>query len=126
MKTATNPTRTSARIDALIVAIVTALFAWLSVELEIGERVLAWTQPREHYQLDELPGVLLVLAIGLAWFSWCRAADAGAELRERRGAERGSVRSARRASTPCASHRRHPGIGAAHSRAHPDYERFLR
>ncbi len=74
--------------DLIVVAVATALFAWVSVELELGEAVLAWTQPREHYQLDELPGVLLVLAIGLAWFSWRRAADASAELRERRSAER--------------------------------------
>jgi len=80
--------RSRAYAELIVVAIATAMFAWLSVELEVGERLLAWTQPREHYQVDELPGVLVVLAIGLAWFSWRRASDASAELRERRSAQR--------------------------------------
>jgi len=69
--------------DLALVALATALFAIISVRLELGESVSAWTRARERYQLDELPGVLLILALGLAWFAWRRAGDIRRELSRR-------------------------------------------
>jgi hypothetical protein len=38
--------------------------------------LLAWTRPRESYQLDDLPVRLLILTLGLVWLaaagSWIR------------------------------------------------------
>jgi glucose-6-phosphate-specific signal transduction histidine kinase len=49
--------------------------------------VLAWTQPHERWQLDELPGVLLAIAVCLIWFSTRRYLEARRELDLRRAAE---------------------------------------
>ncbi len=73
--------------DFLWVGACVLLFWWFSMAVELNERVLAWTRPWEHYQLDELPGVLLVLALTLAWYSWRRAGEARRELRRRMAAE---------------------------------------
>ena len=73
--------------DLFLVGGATALFWVLSVTLELNERVLAWTRPLERYQLDELPGVLLFLALALAWFAWQRARETGVQLRRRIAAE---------------------------------------
>ena len=59
----------ASRRDLVLAGVVTGLFVATSVALELSERVLAWTQPWERYQLDELPGALLFLAVALSWFS---------------------------------------------------------
>jgi len=74
--------------DLGLVLIATGVFAFASVHFELGEALSAWTSSREQYQLDELPGVLLVLALGLAWFAWRRSAQARAELQRRRKTEK--------------------------------------
>jgi len=66
----------------------TLLAAALSVRFELSETLLSWTRPWERYQLDELPGILLFVAVALAWFAWRRASEARAELARRRAAER--------------------------------------
>jgi two-component system, NarL family, sensor histidine kinase UhpB len=76
-------------VDLAIVVATTVAAAVASVHFELGELIAAWTRPREAYQLDELPGVLLVLAVGLAWFAWRRAAAARREVARRRAAEAG-------------------------------------
>lgn len=48
---------------------------------------MGWARPRERFQLDELPGVLLVLAICLLWFSLRRYLEGRRELVQRRRAE---------------------------------------
>ncbi|HTW38448.1 MAG TPA: sensor histidine kinase [Steroidobacteraceae bacterium] len=73
--------------DAAVVVVVTAAAATLSAWFDVSETLRAWTAPWESLQLDELPGVLLVLALGLAWFAARRYRDAGRELRRRRAAE---------------------------------------
>lgn len=73
--------------DVAVVVLVTVAAALLSVHFELSEAVLAWTRPREYFQLDELPGVLLVLATCLVWFAWRRYREARSELGRRRGAE---------------------------------------
>jgi len=69
--------------DLALVVSVTVLFALLSVHLELGEIISAWTRPHERYQLDELPGVLLVMALSLAWFAWRRVGEVRKELQLR-------------------------------------------
>jgi signal transduction histidine kinase len=73
--------------DVALIALCTLLFAMASVHFDFGETLSAWTQPREKYQLDELPGVLLVIASGMAWFALRRTRDARMELARRRAAE---------------------------------------
>jgi two-component system, NarL family, sensor histidine kinase UhpB len=77
----------SARQDLLLVCVGAGLFWGLSVVVELNERVLAWTQPWERYQLDELPGVLLFLAAALAWYSWRRVREVRVQLERRNAAE---------------------------------------
>src|SRR6185503_353458 len=77
----------ASRRDLLLVGAATLLFFTASVAFELSEKVLAWTRPWERYQLDEIPGTLMFLALGLAWFSWRRARDARQELRQRLAAQ---------------------------------------
>ncbi|HTP46346.1 MAG TPA: sensor histidine kinase [Casimicrobiaceae bacterium] len=69
--------------DLAVVAAITLSFALLSAYFDLGESVGRWTRPVERYQVDELPGVLMVLGLGLAWFAWRRAVAARDELRRR-------------------------------------------
>lgn len=78
---------TGARRDLLLVAAATLLAWGVSVTFELSERVLAWTKPWERYELDELPGVLLVLAAALAWYAWRRVREVREQLTLRRAAE---------------------------------------
>ncbi len=77
-----------ARRDLLLVCAGTGLFWVFSVAVELNERVLAWTRPWERYQLDEIPGVLLFLALALSWFAWRRVREARMELARRVALER--------------------------------------
>jgi signal transduction histidine kinase len=76
------------RRDLALVTAVTVASALLSVHFELSETVFNWTRARESYQLDELPGVLLVLASALAWFAWRRMRELRVELRRRQTIER--------------------------------------
>src|SRR5664279_1134117 len=76
------------RRDLALVIVATIAFAFLSVHFELSETVFNWTRARERYQLDELPGVLLVLASALAWFAWRRVRELREELHRRRAIER--------------------------------------
>ncbi len=69
--------------DAAIVVAVTAVAALLCVRFDVSEMIRSWTAPWESIQLDELPGILLVLAVALAWFAARRYREAGRELRRR-------------------------------------------
>jgi two-component system, NarL family, sensor histidine kinase UhpB len=73
--------------DLAGIVIAAGLFAVLSVHFELSEKISAWTRPLERYQLDELPGILMCMALGLAWFGWRRTDEARAELRRRRAIE---------------------------------------
>jgi signal transduction histidine kinase len=79
--------RTRARHDLVRIVVATAGFAVLCAWLELSETVVAWTQPHERFQLDEVPGVLLFLAVALAWYAWRRVGEARAELRLRKRIE---------------------------------------
>ena len=78
---------TAARRDLLMLIGGALVFALLSVQFEIFEHVYAWTRPHEYFQVDELPGVLLFLACGLAWYAWRRVGEARTELALRRSVE---------------------------------------
>ncbi|MGA2344297.1 MAG: sensor histidine kinase, partial [Steroidobacteraceae bacterium] len=53
----------------------------------VSEVLLGWTRQHESLQLDELPGILLVIAVCLVWFSTRRYAEACRELELRRAIE---------------------------------------
>jgi signal transduction histidine kinase len=77
-----SPDRTSARRDLALLVVAAALFAALSVHLELAERLTAWSRPYEFWQLDELPGLLLFIVGGLAWYAWRRVRESRRLLRE--------------------------------------------
>ena len=79
--------RTSARRDFAIVVLVSLAAAICFVRLDLSEAIETWTRPHERLQLDELPGVLLVMAIALVWFSWRRYSEARQQLKLRTAAE---------------------------------------
>jgi len=82
-----NPESASRR-DMVLVCAGAAVFWGASVWLELYERVSDWMRPWEQYELDELPGVLLFLALAMAWYAWRRVGEARSQLRRRIDAER--------------------------------------
>jgi len=70
-----------------VVALATAVMVFICVQFDLSEALRRWTAPWERFQLDELPAVLVVLAVGLAWFAARRYIEAGRELRRREVAE---------------------------------------
>jgi signal transduction histidine kinase len=79
--------RSAAGRDLGLVAVATAIVVFISIQVELSEALLAWTRPWESYQLDELPGILLFVAVALAWFAWRRAGEARVELAQRTALE---------------------------------------
>ena len=79
--------RNSARRDVAIVVGVSLIAAFVCMKFDISEAVANWTRPRESLQLDELPGILLIVAICLIWFSSRRYFEANRQLSLRRKAE---------------------------------------
>jgi signal transduction histidine kinase len=69
--------------DLVWVLAATVLAAVLGVVFDVSEITYRWTREMERFQLDELPGTLCVLAIGLAWFAWRRYREAQRELERR-------------------------------------------
>lgn len=69
------------------VGLLTALAALLSAHFEFSERLVLWLRRRESMQMDELPGVLLVLTCGLLWFAWRRYQDLALALQAHQRAE---------------------------------------
>jgi signal transduction histidine kinase len=79
--------RISARRDVVVIVVVGAVAAVVCVKYNLSEALRAWTAPYERLQLDELPAVLLVVAISLVWFSSRRYFEATRQLRLRKKAE---------------------------------------
>jgi two-component system sensor histidine kinase UhpB len=79
--------RTRARRDLIWIVAATMGFAVLCASLELSETVLAWTRPHERFQLDEIPGILLFLALALAWYASRRVGEARAEVSLRAATE---------------------------------------
>jgi len=77
----------SARRDIVLMAVI-AIVAWIvCAKFNLSEALLALTHPFERLQLDELPAVLLVVAVSLIWFSSRRYFEANRQLRLRTAAE---------------------------------------
>lgn len=77
----------SVRRDIALMVIVAGLAAFICSKFNLSEALLNWTRPFERLQLDELPAVLLVVAISLIWFSTRRYLEASRQLHYRRTAE---------------------------------------
>jgi len=77
----------SARRDIVLIVVVAIVAAVVCAKYNLSEALLNWTRPFERLQLDELPAVLLVVAISLIWFSSRRYFEANRQLRLRRAAE---------------------------------------
>jgi len=77
----------SARRDIVLIVAVAVVAAWICAKFNLSEALLNWTRPFERLQLDELPAVLLVIAVSLIWFSSRRYLEAKRQLRLRRTAE---------------------------------------
>ena len=78
---------TATRRDAALVIGVSLVAAFFCVKLNVSEALLAWTRPRERFQLDELLPVLLVVAVSVTWFAGRRYRQACREIALRRRAE---------------------------------------
>ena len=76
----------AARRVRLIVLIAIAA-AFFCAKFNVSEALLRWTRPLERLQLDEIPGVLLVVAVSLIWFSSRRYFEANRQLGLRATAE---------------------------------------
>ncbi|MEK8029763.1 ATP-binding protein [Ideonella sp. DXS29W] len=74
--------------DLVWVLAVTACTYGLAVCFEWHEQLGRWLARYEHWQLDELPLALAVLACGLAWYAFRRRREAWLEVRRREQAER--------------------------------------
>ena len=79
--------RNYARRDGAVVIAATLLAVVICAKFDLGEAVAKWTRPYERLQLDELPLILLVMAIGLIWFSSRRYFEAKRQLAWRRAAD---------------------------------------
>jgi len=77
----------SARRDIVLIVVVAVAAAFVCARFNLSEALLNWTRPFERLQLDELPAVLLVVAVSLIWFSSRRYREAKRQLRLRRTAE---------------------------------------
>jgi signal transduction histidine kinase len=85
--TDTHRRRNFAKWDAVAVIAATLLAAGICAKFNAGEALERWTRPFEWLQLDEAPLVLLVMAIGLIWFSSRRYFEAKRQLELRRAAD---------------------------------------
>ncbi|EIF33074.1 signal transduction histidine kinase [Burkholderia sp. Ch1-1] len=74
------PPHSTVRRDLAWVLALTVFAAVLSARFDFSEHAYRWTRGLERFQLDELPGTLCVLSIGLAWFAWRRYREARREL----------------------------------------------
>lgn len=70
--------------DLTVVAGLVGVFWLLAVRFEFSENLHTWGKGYEHLQVDELPLILLVLSLGLAWFAFRRSADVLALLNSNR------------------------------------------
>ena len=77
----------SVRRDIVLMVIVAGAATYACAKFNLSEALLNWTRPFERLQLDELPAILLVIAISLIWFSTRRYTEASRQLELRRAAE---------------------------------------
>src|SRR5262245_20038765 len=82
------PSRLLVSRDAIVVVAVTLATFVAASHFDLQEQLTRLTWPFEHYQADELPVTLFVLALMLVWFAWRRWRQATEQLALRRVAER--------------------------------------
>jgi two-component system, NarL family, sensor histidine kinase UhpB len=75
--------RISARRDFVLIVLIAVAAYYFSAKFNLSEALLQWSRPLERLQIDEIPGVLLVIAISLIWFSSRRYFEAKRQLRMR-------------------------------------------
>jgi two-component system, NarL family, sensor histidine kinase UhpB len=85
--TVQNERKNSVRRDLVVIVLVSAAAAIACVRLNLSEMMTGWMREHENLQLDELPGILLVVAGCLVWFSLRRYLEATRELTLRRVTE---------------------------------------
>jgi len=73
--------------DLVAIVVATIVFTLLSMWLNVGDNLLALLQPNERYDVDEIPGVLVFVALAVAVFAWRRMGEARSELARRLVAE---------------------------------------
>jgi len=69
--------------DSLYVLAAVLLFWAVATHWELSEHIAAFSSIYETAQLDELPFLLIVLFVGMAWYSWRRSMEARQEITER-------------------------------------------
>jgi signal transduction histidine kinase len=79
--------RSMVRRDLAFVVALTAVAGALFSIFDFSELAYHWTRSAERFQLDELPGTLVVLASGCAWLAWRRYRESQQELGRRRALE---------------------------------------
>jgi two-component system, NarL family, sensor histidine kinase UhpB len=79
--------KSKARRDMLAVVVISLAAAVTCVRLNLSEAMFGWMRRHENLQVDELPGILLVIAACLIWFSRRRYLEASRELELRRATE---------------------------------------
>ena len=79
----------AARRDAVAVVGISAATVLVCVRYDLSEKLMAWAHVHERLQVDELPAVLLAMAICLIWFSTRRYLEARRQLALRWTAESG-------------------------------------
>lgn len=75
------------RRDAIVVILGVVLAYGVCARYNVTEALRRLTRPYEYLQLDELPVVMLLAALGLVWFAWRRNREARSELRQRQRTE---------------------------------------
>lgn len=73
--------------DLVLVAVATGAAFAAAAALDLHELFAGWVSVYEHWQVDELPATLLVLAASLAWFAFRRWREARSEVARRRAVE---------------------------------------
>ena len=69
--------------DSLYVLVAALVFWAVATHWELSEHIAAFNRIHENDQLDELPFLLIVLFLGMAWYSWRRTIEARQEIVER-------------------------------------------
>lgn len=79
---------TTHRRDLIIIVLAAVAASVIGATFDLAEYIGAWMRTHEHYEVDEWPGALLVLAAGSTWYAMRRFRDASRALNERMKIER--------------------------------------
>ena len=85
--TPATPASVAWRRDLVLVLAISVVAVAVCARFNVSEALLRWSQPLERFQLDELPAILLVIAVCMAWFAARRYREACRELSQRQRAE---------------------------------------